>query len=288
MRHAQRAPPSNRRNPGVTMNTWQMKALALLLSAICALPAPAQAPPITGIAHIAFRASNLDLERGFFQKLGFEEPFVLTSNGKPTEVFVKINDRQFIELYPQTADTQTPGWMHVCYESGDLNALQALYAAHGLKPPPVARAGAGNLLFSLNDPDGRVTEFTQYMPGSRHTLDRGQHLGAQRIATGLIGFDLPAANLAADRQFFTAGLGFQARNTHSGVRLRLAGLPDLRIEIHAAGAGDRLQTFFRVPDAARTAQQLSRLGFSVKRQKHSVSIADPDGDVFVFTDDPAR
>jgi catechol 2,3-dioxygenase-like lactoylglutathione lyase family enzyme len=270
------------------MNALRMKTLALLLTAVCALPARAQAPPITGIAHIAFRVGNLDLERGFFRKLGFEEPFVLTSNGIPTEVFVKINDRQFIELYPRSDAAQTPGWMHVCYESGDLNTLQALYAAHGLKPSPVAKAGAGNLLFSLNDPDGRVTEFTQYMPGSRHSLDRGKDIGTQRIATELIGFDLPAANLAADRQFFTVGLGFEARDTRGGVRLHLAGLPELHIEIHAAGADDRLQTVFRVPDAARAAQQLSRLGFAVKRQKHSVSIADPDGNLFVFADGRAR
>ncbi len=44
------------------------------------------------------------------------------------------------------------------------------------------KAAAGNLISSFNDPEGRVTEFTQYMPGSRHTLDQGQHLGAGRVS----------------------------------------------------------------------------------------------------------
>jgi catechol 2,3-dioxygenase-like lactoylglutathione lyase family enzyme len=292
-----RAPVAHCGNPlpqGVPMQSRHFKTLALLIGALCALPAPAQVPPISGIAHIAFRAGNLDLERAFFRKLGYEESFVLAGNGTPSEVFVKINDRQFIELYPLAGPSDTPGWMHVCYESGDLSALQALYAARGLKPPPAAKAGAGNLLFSLHDPDSRVTEFTQYMPGSRHTLDRGKHLGAQRIATELMGFDLPAANLAADRQFFTAGLGFQARDTRGGVRLHLAGLPGLHIEIHAAGAlhaagaGNRLETLFRVPDAEAAARRLSQFGFTVQRQKRRASIADPDGNLFVFVEDRAR
>ena len=252
-----------------------MKTLVLLAFAACPLYSLAQAPPISGI----------DKARAFFYKLGFEESFVLTDDGKTSEVFVKINDRQFIELYPRTGDSQPLGWMHVCFESDALGALNELYAAHGLKPPPVAKAGAGNLLFSISDPEGRVTEFTQYMPGSRHTLDRGKHLGEHRIAEELLGFKLPAADLTAERQFYTAGLGFDAQQMHSEVRLRLAAAPHLEIEIHAAKAGDRPQSLFRVPDAAKAAQQLSALGLAVKRGRNLASVTDPDGNVFVFEGD---
>jgi len=272
----------------VTMKNLWLKALVLLAISACPLYSLAQAPPISGIAHFAFRVGNLDQARAFFLKLGFEESFVLTDNGKTSEVFVKINDRQFIELYPRTSDSQPLGWMHVCFESDALSALNGLYAAHGLKPPPVAKAGAGNLLFSISDPEGRVTEFTQYMPGSRHTLDRGKHLGEHRIAEELLGFNLPAANFAAERQFYTAGLGFDAQQMHSGVRLRLASAPHLEIEIHAAKDGDRLQSLFRVPDAARAARQLSAQGLAVKRNRNLASVADPDGNVFVFVGDQAH
>jgi hypothetical protein len=166
--------------------------------------------------------------------------------------------------------------------------LNELYVAHGLKPPPVAKAGAGNLLFSISDPEGRVTEFTQYMPGSRHTLDRGKHLGEHRIAEELQGFKLPAADFAAERQFYTAGLGFEAQDMQSGVRLRLSSAPHLQIEIHAAKAGDRLQSLFRVPDAARAAQQLRAQELTVKQSRNLVSVADPDGNAFVFVEDQAH
>ncbi|MDR3749977.1 MAG: VOC family protein [Terracidiphilus sp.] len=267
------------------MKTLWIKTLVLLAFAVCQFYSQAQTPPITGIAHFAFRVGNLDQARAFFHKLGFEESFVLTEGGKASEVFVKINDRQFIELYPRTADSQPLGWMHVCFESDALSALNELYVAHGLKPPPVAKAGAGNLLFSISDPEGRITEFTQYMPGSRHTLDRGKHLGEHRISDELMGFKLPSADLAAERQFYVAGLGFEAQPTPSGVRLHLAAAPHLQIEIHAAKTGDRLQSLFRVPDAASAARQLSALGLTVKRSRNLVSVAGPDGNVFVFVGD---
>ena len=263
-------------------------AFVLFAAVAGALSAAAQAPPITGIAHLAFRVQNLSAERAFFHQLGFEEAFVLPSSEKPAEVFVKINDRQFIELYPQTAPSQPLGWMHVCYESDALNSLQALYAAHGLNPPPVQKAGAGNLLFSLNDPEGRVTEFTQYMPGSRHTLDRGKHLGEQRIATRLLGFSFPSANLAADHEFYTAGLGFEQQKSASSIRLRLPTAPDLRITLHTAGPGDRIQAVLGVPNVSAAARALRRRGFVAQAHKDGVSIEDPNGNLFVFAADTAR
>ncbi len=165
-------------------NRWiAIPALAMraLRCAVGAAPAPDAG--IIGIAHIAFRVSDLDREIAFLGKLGYEESFAMTNGGKTTEVFVKVNDHQFIELYPRTDPPQPLGWMHVCFEAGDLNALIKYYDSTGLKAAPVRKAAAGNLISSTNDPEGRVTEFTQYMPGSRHTLDRGQHLGANRVSS---------------------------------------------------------------------------------------------------------
>ena len=263
-------------------------AFVLLAAVTGSLSAVAQAPPITGIAHLAFRVQNLDAERAFFRQLGFEESFVLPSPDNPSEVFIKINDRQFIELYPQTVPSQPLGWRHVCYESGALNSLQALYAARGLKPSAVQKAGAGNLLFSLYDPEGRVTEFTQYMPGSRHTLDRGKHLGRQRIATELLGFSFPSANLAADRQFYTAGLGFEQQKDGSRIRLHLPSAPDLRIALHAAKPGDRIQAIFGVSHVPATASALRHRDISAQKLRSAVSVQDPNGNLFVFVADTAR
>src|SRR5580698_6729551 len=174
-------------------NRWfVLPALACALSATAFAQPPAPGAGIIGIAHIAFRVSDLDREIAFLGKLGYQESFAITNAGKTSEVFIKI--------YPQTDPKQPLGWMHVCFEAGDLDALIKYYDSTGLKAAPVRKAAAGNLISSTNDPEGRVTEFTQYMPGSRHTLDRGQHLGANRLSTELMGFDLPVREGAAEKE----------------------------------------------------------------------------------------
>jgi len=263
-------------------NHWiviSMLACALLGHVVAQPPAPDAG--IIGIAHIAFRVSDLDREIAFLGKLGYEESFALTNAGKTTEVFVKINDRQFIELYPQTDHSQQLGWMHVCYEAGDLNVLINYYNSIGLKAAPVRKAAAGNLISSTNDPEGRITEFTQYMPGSRHTLDRGQHLGANRVSTDLLGFDLPVRDGAADKEFYS-DLGFEAEAVNGNVRLSAPGAPDVHIELRPAQPGAQPEFLFPVPDARKAADALKDSGVKAQRDGKLVFVHDPDGNLFIF------
>jgi catechol 2,3-dioxygenase-like lactoylglutathione lyase family enzyme len=259
--------------------------LSLVVGCVCAATSVAQPPPpnqgIVGIAHVAFRVSDLDREIAFLGKLGYQESFAMSNAGKTSEVFIKINDHEFIELYPQTDRSQLLGWMHVCYEAGDLNALQRYYASEGLNPTPVRKAAAGNLISSINDPEHGVTEFTQYMPGSRHTLDIGQHLGANRISTELMGIDLPVREGAAMKEFY-ADLGFEAEDTNGNVRLTTPGAPDLHMELRAATPGSQPEFLFPVPDAKRAYQALEYAGVNAQRDGGLVFTKDPDGNDFVF------
>jgi Lactoylglutathione lyase and related lyases len=250
---------------------------------IAPLCAQKQTGQITGIGHIAYRATDLDKEVEFFRKLGFEQAFVNVSlDGKVTESFIKVNDHQFIEVYPPGAPTEALGWMHVCYESADLNALYTTLDAHGLKPSPVRKAGAGNLLTVLRDPEDRTTEFTQYMPGSRHSLDQGKHLGEHRVSGLMAGFELPVPDLETARKFYTNGLGFEARQARNGLRITAPGAPAMRIEISTASANAKPATIFRVSDIAAAAKQLRAAGLSVTHDRNRVSVTDPDGNLFVF------
>jgi catechol 2,3-dioxygenase-like lactoylglutathione lyase family enzyme len=257
----------------------------LALVCVCSATSTAQPPPpnqgIVGIAHIAFRVSDLDREIAFLGKLGYQQSFAMTNAGKTTEAFIKINDHEFIELYPRTDPEQPLGWMHVCYEAGDLNVLQHYYATEGLNPAPVRKGAAGNLISSINDPDNRVTEFTQYIPGSRHTLDIGQHLGAGRISTELMGIDLPVREGAAMKEFYT-DLGFEAEDTNGNVRLTTPGAPDLHMELRALTPGSQPEFLFPVPDAKHAFQALEYAGVDAQRDGGLVFAKDPDGNVFVF------
>ena len=260
---------------------FAIPALACALSALAIAQPPAPDSGITGIAHIAFRVSDLDREIAFLGKLGYEEAFTTTNGGQATEVFIKINDRQFIELYPQTDASQPLGWMHVCYEAGDINALVTYYISIGLKAAPVRKAGAGNLISAMSDPEGRTTEFTQYMPGSRHTLDRGQHLGANRVSTELLGFDLPVKEGAAEKQFYIQ-LGFEAEDADGNVRLTTPGAPDVRLELRPMQPGAQPEFLFPVPDARKAADALKDAGVKPERNGKLVFVRDPDGNALVF------
>ena len=255
----------------------------LFLAVFCVPQLPAQTSQITGIAHIAYRATDLDKEVAFFQKLGFEQAFAnISPEGKVTESFIKVNDHQFIEVYPPGAASEQMGWMHVCYESGDLNALFATLTAHGLSPSPVRKAGAGNLLTVIKDPDGRVTEFTQYLPGSRHTLDQGKHLGEHRVSDLMTGFELPVPDVETARKFYVTGMGFEARDGRNGLRITAPGVPDMRIQIRASAADSKPATIFHVADVAAATKQLQAAGLNVTQERNRVTITDPDGNVFVF------
>jgi catechol 2,3-dioxygenase-like lactoylglutathione lyase family enzyme len=258
---------------------------SIVLVCACSATLVAQPPPpnqgVIGIAHIAFRVSDLDREIAFLGKLGYQESFTIANAGKTTEAFIKINDREFIELYPQTDRSQPLGWMHVCYEAGDLNALQHYYATEGLNPTPVRKAAAGNLISSINDPEHGVTEFTQYMPGSRHTLDVGQHLGTGRISNELMGIALPVREGAAMKEFYT-DLGFEAEDSNGTVRLTAPGAPDLHMELRAATAGSQPEFLFPVPDARKAYEALEYAGVNAQRNGGLVFVKDPDGNLFVF------
>ncbi len=262
--------------------------LALVALSASSLSSYAQTAGVAGIGHVAFRVTNLEKEVAFLQKLGYEESFGFPAGGKVNQVFVKVNDHEFVEIYERTDPAQPLGWMHVCYEADDINALNTAIAAHGLKPAPVSKAGAGNLIFSLKDPEGRVTEFTQYMPGSRHWLDRGSHLGAHRVAQQLLGFELPVPDMAADKQFYTAGLGLAVQQDKANLKVQISSKPYPWIELHAAKPVDAPQLLFRVPSASAAAHQLKAQGLTVTRAKKRITVSDPDGNIFAFVEDSAR
>jgi catechol 2,3-dioxygenase-like lactoylglutathione lyase family enzyme len=280
----------------------------LALTVLALAPAPSataqSAANLTGIAHVAIRVSDLERSRAFFHTLGFEEAFAMDKGGSPTEAFFKVNDRQFIELYPRRDSAQSAGFMHVCFEAADINAVYQNYIDHGLAPTTVKRAGAGNLLFTLQGPEEpgppsdlgpaatQNIEYTQYMPGSRHTLDRGQHLGPDRIAERIAGVGIPMADPATATAFYLQKLSFE-HAPHplepESPALSLPGTPDQRIELlppaPAASSSEPALSFrliFPVPDLSHTADRLHALGMPANKYKSTLVIDDPDGDQIVF------
>jgi catechol 2,3-dioxygenase-like lactoylglutathione lyase family enzyme len=260
-------------------------ALSIFPASAIAAQAQTQAPLLAGIAHAAIRVSDLTKSRDFYEKLGFEAAFVMSKGGTTTEAFLKVNDRQFIEMYPQQQPSQAIGFMHVCFESIDLEELNRDYLARGLSPTPVKRAGAGNLLFTMVGPEQQNIEYTEYMPGSMHSNDRGKHLGTNRISEEIVGLSLVMEDPAAAQAFYEQKLGF--RFAHRAVEpglisLEIPGRSGQMVEIASRATSPAFQLLFSVSDLRRAAAQLKALHLPVEKQESMVSVQDPDGNRIVF------
>jgi catechol 2,3-dioxygenase-like lactoylglutathione lyase family enzyme len=246
--------------------------------------APVQGPDLAGIAHAAIRVGDLDKSRDFYGKLGFEEAFAMSRDGKTTQSFVKVNDLQFIELYPQGRPTDTPGFMHLCFESSGIEAINQTYAARGLAPIPVRKAAAGNLLFTMSGPEKQNIEYTQYMPGSKHSNDKGLHLGVKRISEQIVAMGIEMQDPESARQYYVEKLGFApaAPLEPGGIWLALPGPSGQRVEIIQHKPDSAFVFYFGVPDLHSAAEQLKALRIAVEKHKSMLSIHDPDGNRIVF------
>ena len=263
---------------------------SLLLAALTltvALPVRAQtttSPGIHGLAHIAVSVASVERARNFYAKLGFEEAFHFGDDKAPTQSFLKINDRQFIELYPASAK-QPEGFLHLCFDGDDLNALYSSYAPRGLSPTPVRKAHAGNLLFTMEGPEKQNIEYTQYLPGSLHSEDHGKHLGDHRIADTIFAVALAMRDRDAARTFYLDKLAFIQIPGHPWL-LSIPGSTDGQILLETGALLPHARVFFHVADLKKTAADLKQRGIASTPLPHALSVTDPDGNLLVFQSAP--
>jgi catechol 2,3-dioxygenase-like lactoylglutathione lyase family enzyme len=272
-----------------------------------AAPAAAHAgpvPPFNGIAHIAIRVKDIAASVAFYNKLGFQQAFAISSGNVTTQSFIKLNDRQFIEIYPATGPETGIGFMHLCFEGADLNAVHDYYVAEGLAPSPVRTAGAGNLLFTLKGLQQlsvpQNIEYTQYVPGSLHSKDFGQHLGPDRVGDKMTVVALAMQDPAAAGAFYVGKLGFTPA-PGSADRFNLPGASGEQVEIvSAAELGDRSSIILTTPNLDKAAAQLTRQDVAFKRASSAVTggkgqgtrniemiaVTDPDGNIIRIEQQP--
>jgi len=263
--------------------------------------APPAHPPMNGIAHIAIRVKDIPASVAFYHKLGFDQAFAnLGKDGTTiTQSFVKLNDRQYIELYPIAAQNPTqssPEFLHLCFEGADLNAIHDYYVAEGLTPISVRTAGAGNLLFTMKGPqqfaDPQNIEYTQYMPGSKHTLEFGKLNGPDRVGDKMTVVVLDMQDPAAARDYYLTKLGFTPSKTNPAL-LDLPGTSGESVQIvPVTDLGARSSIVLTTADLDKSAAQLTRQQVEFKRasttttdaqgKTHTVdmiAITDPDGNI---------
>jgi len=240
----------------------------------------AQSPNLSGIAHVAFRVNDLEKSRDFYKTLGFEQASAFSDAGKTSTAFIKINDHQFIELYPRTSDSQPGSLLHTCFEAADLQSVRTAYLAQGLQPTEIKKARAGNLLFVMHDPEGHLLEYTQYLPDSLHSQTQGKFLEDRRISTRLLAATAGVKDLEAERAFYMTKLAFKESAPGSS-KLYPAGDPDNEVQLQSAS--DKPRIVFSTADLKATARDLRSRGFQPQKGHAAISITDPDGAIVEFT-----
>jgi catechol 2,3-dioxygenase-like lactoylglutathione lyase family enzyme len=239
--------------------------------------AGAQAVNLDSLAHVAFRVSDLDKTKRFYARLGFQSPFQFTDDGKVTESFIKINDEQYIELYPRKDDSQKLGLTHVCFGTADIGSVRLAYIQRGLNPPEAQKGRAGNVLFSLHDPEGQLVEYSQYMPDSLHSQDRGKHEGG-RIATQVHKVTEVVKDPAGERAFYSTKLGLE--ESRNSAVLHVPGNGGEELEFKSGESHARLT--FVVEDLKRAQKALKLRGFAPHAEHGVVLVNDPDGNEIAF------
>ena len=129
---------------------------------------------ITGIGHVAIRVRDLEKALGFYQGLlGLPEIFRLANeDGEPWLVYLKVNDDNFVELFPggsprPEVEGNPVGYVHLCLHVDDMEETLAELAERVVDTSKGPSKGKdGNWQYWLTDPDGNRIELMQIMPDS--------------------------------------------------------------------------------------------------------------------------
>lgn len=200
-------------------------------AALLAAQAPIERPPIVGVAHIGLRTADLTAARNFYgHELGFEEPFTVD---KPTGglmlTYFKVNDHQYIEVFPELKSADQDRLSHIAFETTNLQQLRDYLAQHNVKVPATLRTGLdGNVSFMIQDPDGHNVEFVQYMPGSLHTRNFGKFMPVTRISQRIIHVGVTVTDRAASDHLYKDILGFH-ETWHGGMKDDRTDWVDMRV-----------------------------------------------------------
>jgi catechol 2,3-dioxygenase-like lactoylglutathione lyase family enzyme len=163
------------------------------------------------VAHVAFFVSDLTKARAFYEGLlGYEEPFTLPKpDGSVQIAFVKINDRQWIELF--SGPTAGEGQLnHVAIYTDDADRMRDYLASRHVNVPASAPKGrTGNKNFMVTDPDGHNVEIVEYQPDSWTATDAGKHLPASRVSDRALHLGILVGSLDRATAFYNGILGFQ-------------------------------------------------------------------------------
>jgi lactoylglutathione lyase len=178
------------------------------------LPAQGDArPAITGISHVGFFVSDLPKAVAFWDDfLGYAEPYDLKRpDGTVSIAFIKINDRQHIELFNESSQDQ-PGshFSHIAFVVSNAEQMRAYLAARGVPVPArVGKGRTGDLNFEIRDPDRHLVEFVQPRATGWEAENQGKFLPPTRISDAILHVGFLVGRSQKSIAFYGGLLGFR-------------------------------------------------------------------------------
>ena len=231
--------------------------------------------------------------------LGYQEAFSLKDEqGNLRMAFFKLNDDQYLELFPGLKPEQDRRMSHLALATRDIERLHKLLTERGLAPGKIQQGRDGNLNCSVKDPDGMRVEFVEYRPGSGVRQTRGKLLEPGRISERLRHVGITVANLDAAMAFYWDKLGF--RETWRGgptdselrwVNMQMPGGDYVEFMLHSGAPtrsqlGSMLHICLEVPDIQAAYKKLLARGLPAedrfkprvgRNQRWLLNLFDPDG-----------
>ena len=201
-------PANSRRKSRILVGS--AASLAILLALQGAEPG-VKRPPIIGVAHLGLRTNDMAAAHEFYgHVLGYGDFSLDKPTGGLMLTYFKVNDHQYIEIYPTLESEEQDRLTHVAFETTDAQQLRDYLASRNVKVPEKLRPGLdGNLSFMIKDPEGHDVEFVQYMPGSLHSRNFGKLATDSRVSKRMIHVGLIMQDRASADTLFRDVLGFQ-------------------------------------------------------------------------------
>lgn len=286
------------------MLTKILLSALLLLSLIGWQTITPTRPKLLGVAHMALAVSDIEKARVFYKDfMGFDEPYDLkNADGTLSLTFIKINDQQYIELFPGYKAGEDR-LRHISFYTDNAEQLRQYLKTKGVTVPDKAnKVRIGNTSFNVKDSEGHTVEFTQYEPTGWTIREQGKFIGKQRISARIMHLGIIIGDVPAAMGFYHDILGFNefwrgnARNTDtvSWINMRLPDSPDyIEFMLYANLPAPDARTSqhhicLEVPDIEKALAQLEasparksytrpleiRTGVNQRRQ---LNLFDPDG-----------
>ncbi|MBV8707011.1 MAG: VOC family protein, partial [Acidobacteriaceae bacterium] len=176
------------------------------------------------------KTSDLQATENFYgHVLGFAHFSLDKPTGGLMLNYYKVNDHQYIEIYPTLQNPTEDRMTHFAFETTDIQQLRDYLAAHNVKVPATLKPGLDkNLSMMVKDPEGHDVEFVQYMPGSLHSNNFGKLLPDTRISQRMIHVGVTIHDRAAADGFYKDILGFRM-TWHGGMTDEKTDWVDMRV-----------------------------------------------------------